>query len=91
MVFTVTLRKIEHTEIEYIGEDLPDVRQQAITGTPAGHELIQCHVHPSPDSKKKTTAIYERVDITQTITGESRAEILAQKPDGWRIVHSIQS
>lgn len=84
-MLTKTIRKIEHVEIAFEGEDLPDVLAQANAGTPDGFDLVQAHVLAAAGGRKKTTARYARVDTQREITGETRTDILAQVPEGWQI------
>lgn len=86
-----TIRPQETRTITLQGASLEDIREQAITQTPAGWDLVSAPVTMTNASTMLTaTATLARRDGAREVEADDMDRLLQLVPDGWELL-SVRS
>ena len=84
------IRRVETQQVEVSGEGLPEIQERLSAATPVGFDLVSAPVAMQKASTAITAkATFERRDETREVEGETLDELLAETPEGWRILYVL--
>lgn len=85
------IRKVETRQVEVSGEGLPEIQERLTAATPPGFDLVSAPVTMAKASTTITAVgTFARRDEIRELHGATRAELLAQVPDGWQMLYVVK-
>lgn len=85
------IRKVEHVTVEVVGDGLPEIATELERQRPEGFDLVSSPVTMKAGSTVlSAVGTYARRDEVRELHGATRAELLAQVPDGWQLLYTLR-